>query len=143
MKVFLSVKYYPDNRNREHIESLLSVLEQIGFETTCVIRDVEQWGRVSLTSQLLMGRTFAELESCDTVLIDSTDKGVGLGIEAGYAYARHIPIITIARNGSDISETLRGISHTVFMYNEVNDLKPILWESLLPLARGDISSIGQ
>lgn len=56
-------------------------------------------------------------------IIDFTEKGVGLGIEAGYAYAKEIPVITIAKNGSDISETLKGISKEVFFYNNIDDLE--------------------
>jgi nucleoside 2-deoxyribosyltransferase len=51
-----------------------------------------------------------------------TEKGVGLGIEAGYAYAKGIPIITIVKSGSDISETLVGISKKIFLYNNIEDL---------------------
>jgi len=56
------------------------------------------------------------------VLVDLTEKGVGLGIEAGYAYANGIPIVTIAQTGADISETLRGIASTVFFYTDYTDL---------------------
>jgi hypothetical protein len=46
-----------------------------------------------------------------------------LGIEAGYAYAQMIPVITIAREGSDISDTLRGISQGVYFYRVPADLR--------------------
>ncbi|MBS4535709.1 hypothetical protein GOQ29_08785 [Clostridium sp. D2Q-14] len=49
--------------------------------------------------------------------------GVGLGIEAGYASSREIPIITIAKEGSDISETLKGISKEIIFYKEPNELR--------------------
>ncbi len=55
-----------------------------------------------------------------------TEKGVGLGIEAGYAYAKGIPIITIAERGSDISETLKGISKEIFFYDNIEDLELLL-----------------
>lgn len=45
-----------------------------------------------------------------------------MGIEAGYAYAKGIPIITIAKSGSDISETLEGISDEIIFYNSIEDL---------------------
>jgi nucleoside 2-deoxyribosyltransferase len=116
MKAFISIKYHPDNRNRDHIEQIASALEANGFQTVCVVRDVEQWGHIHLSTQELMARTFDEIDSSDVVVIDLTEKGVGLGIEAGYAYARGVPVVTIARKGSDISATLRGISRQVFWY---------------------------
>jgi nucleoside 2-deoxyribosyltransferase len=48
------------------------------------------------------------------------------GIEAGYAYAKGVPIITIAKNGSDISETLIGISKKIYFYNNIEDLEMLL-----------------
>jgi nucleoside 2-deoxyribosyltransferase len=116
MKAFISIKYHPDNRNRDHIEQIASALEANGFQTVCVVRDVEQWGHIHLSPQELMARTFDEIDTSDVVVIDLTEKGVGLGIEAGYAYARGVPVVTIARKGSDISATLRGISRQVFWY---------------------------
>jgi nucleoside 2-deoxyribosyltransferase len=73
-----------------------------------------------------MKLTFEKINNCDLVIIDLTEKGVGLGIEEGYAYAKEIPIITIAKSGSDISETLVGISKKIFLYNNIEDLVILL-----------------
>ena len=70
-----------------------------------------------------MKLTFEKIDSCDLVIIDLTEKGVGLGIEAGYAYAKETPIITIAKSGSDISETLVGISKKIFFYKNIEDIE--------------------
>ena len=40
--------------------------------------------------------------ACHLTVIDLTEKGVGLGIEAGYAYAQAILVITVTRDESDI-----------------------------------------
>ena len=70
--------------------------------------------------------TFKEIDSCELVIIELTEKGVGLGIEAGYAFAKNIPIITIAKSGSDVSETLVGISKTVIFYDNIGDIETII-----------------
>lgn len=122
MKIYLAIKYYPNQQNRVWIETISSMLESQGFETVCIARDVERWGQVDFNPAELMQRSFAELEASDAVVIELTEKGVGLGIEAGYAYAKGIPIIIIARKGSDISTTLQGISLRVFWYNDFDEL---------------------
>lgn len=122
MKAYLAIKYHPNNSNRPLIEAISAALERCGFETACIVRDVEKWGQVRLNPQALMARTFAEMETSDVVVVDLSEKGVGVGIEAGYAYARNIPIITVARQGSDISTTLLGISRQVFRYREPDEL---------------------
>ena len=126
MKAFISIKYHADHRNRERIEAISSVLEEGGYQTVCIVRDVEQWGRVQLSPDALMARTFEEIDSSDLVVIDLTEKGVGVGIEAGYAHAMGIPVVVIARKGADISKTLQGISRAVFWYEGWDELQELV-----------------
>lgn len=91
----------------------------------CIIRDVEQWGASNYSAQELMRITFEEIVSSDMVVVDLTEKGVGVGIEAGYAYAKNKPIITIAKDGSEISETLKGISSKIITYAGLDEIDQI------------------
>jgi nucleoside 2-deoxyribosyltransferase len=75
--------------------------------------------------------SFDEIDICDLIIVELSEKGVGVGIEAGYAYARQIPIITLARQGSDISATLHGISSTIYAYPSYDALDR--WLSDCPL----------
>ncbi len=122
MRAYLAIKYHPDNTNRPCIEGISAALETCGFETVCIARDVECWGQVQLDPADLMARSFAELDGCDVVVVDISEKGVGVGIEAGYAYARRIPILTVAALGADVPTTLRGISREVFEYRQFDEL---------------------
>ena len=125
MRAYLGIKYHPDNRNRAVIEGISEVLAGCGITTSCVVRDLERWGQVELEPRDLMKQTFKLIDSCDLIVIELSEKGVGLGVEAGYAYACKIPVVTIAKQGSDISETLRGISSHIAHYDEANDLSPL------------------
>jgi nucleoside 2-deoxyribosyltransferase len=82
-----------------------------------------------LDARELMARTFAEIQACDLVIVDLTEKGVGVGIEAGYARAKNISVIVIAQTGADISETLRGIARAVFCYAGAEDLMRFMREA--------------
>ncbi len=125
MRAYLAIKYHADNSNRTAIEQLSAQLAAAGIASVCITRDVERWGEIRLAPEELMRLSFAAIEQSELVIVELTEKGVGLGIEAGYAHARGIPIITIARQGADISETLRGISTEVFCYANYADLKPL------------------
>ena len=116
MKIFLSIKYYPDLRNRALIEAISAALAAQGWQTVCIVRDVEQWGTLAFTPQALMQRTFDEIDACDLLLVEFSEKGVGLGIEAGYAAARGRPVVVLAPEGVEISTTLQGISRRVIRY---------------------------
>jgi nucleoside 2-deoxyribosyltransferase len=122
MKVFISIKYHQDNKNKATIEGISSALEKSGLETCCIVRDIEHWGAVKLNAQNLMRLTFDQIDSSDAVVIDLTEKGVGLGIEAGYAAAKGKPVVTIAKRGADISATLQGISQKIYLYDKFDEL---------------------
>tara|TARA_Y100000310_G_C20250323_1_gene608794 strand:- start:151 stop:552 length:402 start_codon:yes stop_codon:yes gene_type:complete len=128
MKAYIAIKFHPDARNKKLIEGISSSLEKAGFKTYCIIRDQENWGKIEFSSQELMTKTFKEIDSSDILVIDLSEKGVGLGIEAGYAYSKRIPIITIAKKGSDISSTLKGISKKVLSYDNPEELTNIFSE---------------
>jgi 2'-deoxynucleoside 5'-phosphate N-hydrolase len=115
-RAYLAVKFHADQANRAHIENLLQALEQAGNETVCVVRDLEHWGEIAFDAPDLMRRTFELMESCDWVVIDLAEKGVGVGIEAGYAYAHSLPVLAVAPAGLDISTTLQGIANAVYSY---------------------------
>ncbi|MCI0474763.1 MAG: nucleoside 2-deoxyribosyltransferase, partial [Anaerolineales bacterium] len=104
------------------IEMIAAALRARGIESVCIARDIEQWGKLHFDARELMARTFAAIDACDLVVVDLTEKGVGVGIEAGYAHAKNIPVVTIAQVGADISETLRGIARAAFWYEGDSDL---------------------
>ncbi len=122
MRAYLAIKFHSDQRNRTAIEEISTSLGVEGIETICIARDLENWGKTRFAPNLLMQKSFAIIDTCDFILVELSEKGVGIGIEAGYAYAQDIPIFTIAKTGCDISETLRGISQQVFFYNTPKNL---------------------
>jgi nucleoside 2-deoxyribosyltransferase len=122
MKIFLSIKYHADNGNRPQIEGITAALRQRGWEVICVMRDIEEWGERPLPANDLMAQTFAAIEDCDLLLVELAEKGVGIGIEAGYAHARGIPIVVVAPTGGDISTTLQGIARRFGWYETYEEI---------------------
>ena len=130
MKAYLAVKYHPDQRNRERIERVCAAMDAAGIESACVVRDLECWGEIRFEPDDLMRASLALLDRCDVVVVELSEKGVGVGIEAGYAYAKGIPVITVAQAGADISDTLRGISSGAFSYRDETELKDFISRQL-------------
>jgi len=126
MNIFLSIKYHSDHANRSRIEAILAAIEQRGAHGVCIARNVEHWGAMRCDAAELMRRTFAAIDASDLVIVDLTEKGVGVGIEAGYAHAKQIPIVTIAQRGADISDTLRGISRAIIFYDSFDDVGRVI-----------------
>ncbi|MBI4631081.1 MAG: nucleoside 2-deoxyribosyltransferase, partial [Chloroflexi bacterium] len=79
MKIFLSIKYHPDHRNRDLIENITRALQP--HRVICIARDVEVWGEKKFEARELMQKTFEEIDSSDIVVVELSEKGVGVGIE--------------------------------------------------------------
>jgi nucleoside 2-deoxyribosyltransferase len=122
MQALIAIKYYEDGRKRELIEAISAALESNGIKTVNILRDYEEWGTKHFTPQELMALTFQEINKSDFLLIELSEKGVGLGIEAGYAYAKGVPIVIIAKAESDISSTLQGVAAKIIFYNNASGL---------------------
>lgn len=134
IEIFEMEKYHEDYRNKTIVDKISSILENKRHMTICIACNTNTEYQNSYNPQELMQLTFEKIDICDLVIIDLTEKGVGLGIESGYAYAKGIPIITIAKKGSDISETLEGISEDVLFYSRIEDLEIILGKIIDRLA---------
>ena len=122
MRAYLGIKYHKYYRNRKIFEKISMILEENQYETCCIVKDCDSGKEFCSSPTDLMKETFKRIDSCDLVVIEFSEKGVGLGIEAGYAFAMGIPVITIARMGSEISETLEGISKRIIFYDSLDDL---------------------
>ncbi len=126
MNIYFGIKYHSNLENKAHIDFVLNTLESLGHKLSFIQRDLEHWGEKQVSVQTLMQKTFEQISNSDLVIIDISEKGVGLGIEAGYAHAKQKPIKVIAQKNSDISATLKGISSSVYFYTSQKQLKVIL-----------------
>jgi 2'-deoxynucleoside 5'-phosphate N-hydrolase len=127
-RVYLAIKYHADQSNRSQIETISSVFEAQGFSTLSVVRDLEHWGGIHLEPDDLMRQSFEYVRISEFLLLEFSEKGVGLGIEAGFAHAIGKRIVVIAKTGSEISNTLSGISSEIHFYDSKWDLERIAFE---------------
>lgn len=125
-KAFLSIKYYQDNINRQLIEDICEALAKAGLIVSVVVRDIEHWGETNLPAQELMKQSFDLIDMSKIIFVESSEKGMGIGIEAGYAFATGKFIIVIAQEGIEISNSLRGIADTILYYKHPEDLTTLL-----------------
>jgi len=123
MKALMSIKFHKDGSNVNKIKEIAHVAKKVGVELKTIFIDYENEGKKHFQPKDLMKMTFEAIENNDILVVELTEKGVGLGIEAGYAFSKNKPIYVIAKKGSDISDTLNGISKEIFFYENVSDLE--------------------
>ena len=120
--VYLAIKFHSDHRNRELVDRISTEMESHGLTTVCVARDFEKWGEIKLDSHDLMQVALDAVRQSDAVVIEFSEKGVGLGIEAGYASAFDIPVFVLHRRDADVSTTVRGVATAVIAYTDADSL---------------------
>lgn len=122
MKIYLAIKFHADLSNKQFIEELCDVLHKAGHTTVVAVRDFEQWGALKFSNSQIMKQDFEAIDGVDMLLIEFSEKGVGLGVAAGYAKARNKPIVVIAKTGSDISDTIDGTADKIVFYDSVSEI---------------------
>jgi sulfopyruvate decarboxylase TPP-binding subunit len=122
-KAYFGIKYHEGNHNRDEIVSITAALQNDGISTICVARDIEKWGDLALSPQELMGITFKKIDETDFVVLEMSEKGVGLGIEAGYAVAKNKPLVILIKAGLKLSNTMQGIADVVITYDRPEEIR--------------------
>ncbi len=122
MRAFLAIKYYNNLQNKELIENITQTFKKINIDIFVFVRDVQNYKISGLTPKELMQRAFEEIEKSDIFIIEASETSIGIGIEAGYAYMKKIPIYLIARKDAEVSNSIKGISEKSIFYNTLDDL---------------------
>lgn len=123
-KAFMSLKFHDGEEDKKKIDDLTDALLKAGIQNVVMARDVEKYGAAQLPegSKLMVDYAFPEMEKCDMLIVEFSEKGVGLGIGAGYAYKAGLPIYVIAKTGSDISLTMSNLATEVIFYDDPKEL---------------------
>ena len=123
-KAFMSLKFHDGEEDKKKIDDLTNALSLAGIENVVMARDVEKYGKAVLPegTKLMPDYAFPTMKKCDMLIVEFSEKGVGLGISAGYAYAIGLPIYVIAKTGSDISLTMKNLAKEIIFYDNINEL---------------------
>ncbi len=70
----------------------------------------------------MMQQAMQDIENSVFLLAETTDKGIGIGIEAGYAKALKKPVVYLRKQSAEHSTTLAGLSDYQIVYQDTADL---------------------
>lgn len=123
-KAFMSLKFHDGEEDKKKIDDLTNALLLAGIENVVMARDVEKYGKAVLPegTKLMPNYAFPTMKKCDMLIVEFSEKGVDLGIGAGYAYAIGLPIYVIAKTGSDISLTMKNLAKEIIFFDNINEL---------------------
>lgn len=89
----------------------------------------------------MMQQAMRDIEQCDLLLAETSDKAIGIGVEVGYAKAKGKPVLYLRHQNAVHSTTVSGISDLNILYLDCDDLKQqlagVLPQILETLQSGD------
>ena len=71
----------------------------------------------------MMQQAMRDIDHCDVLIAETSHKGIGIGIEVGYAKAKGKPVIYLRHQDAEHSTTVSGISDFQIAYSDTNDLQ--------------------
>lgn len=78
----------------------------------------------------MMQQAMDDIDKCSMLIAETSDKAIGIGIEAGYAKAKGKPVIYLRHKDAEHSTTLSGISDIQIIYSDTDDLATKLTNAL-------------
>ncbi|MFC0513728.1 nucleoside 2-deoxyribosyltransferase [Mucilaginibacter angelicae] len=117
-----------------YISISLNKRNQLDPELDCVMRVLSDFKIVPFLfvdhyrfepaqERIMMQQAMKDIDQCAMLIAETSDKAIGIGIEAGYAKAKGKPVIYMRRNTAEHSTTMSGISDFQIIYSDVNDLE--------------------
>ncbi len=120
MKYFIALSFEHRKKLAPAISTVKSLLEERDDEYIVYVD--RQFENVSNT--VLMEGALRELDDSDALLVESSHKAVGVGIEVGVAYTLGMPVVLFRQSGTEPSTTLEGLaSAPPILYESTNELR--------------------
>ncbi len=120
MRAYISISYQKRRSLNTAITAIMTVLEEHQIESLVF---VDQHKFEPEQEQEMMQAAIASLEQCDILIAETSHKGIGIGIEAGYAKAKKKPVVYLRHKESEHSTTLSGVSDYRVIYKSADDLQ--------------------
>ena len=104
----------------EEVSSIVETLNKLNIEPFIFI---DSYKFSPSQEKEMMEQAMLSIDSCDLLIAETTDKGIGIGVEVGYAKGRRKPVIYVRNKNGEHSTTVSGISDFQIIYDNLLDLK--------------------
>lgn len=121
MRAYIAVNYSKKEYLSEELCVITTTLEEFGIQS---IVFVNTYQHTSIDDEkTMMQQALADIDQCDWLIAETSYKGIGIGVEAGYAKAKNKPVIYMRKKDAEHSSTVSGISDFQIIYTDMEDLK--------------------
>lgn len=119
MKAYISISF----RKRKNFDSVVKTINQtlMHHQITPFVF-VDHYSFNASQEKEMMQTAIKDIEFSQLLIAETSDKGIGIGIEVGYAKALNIPVIYLRNSKAEHSTTVAGISDYQIIYENEMDL---------------------
>jgi 2'-deoxynucleoside 5'-phosphate N-hydrolase len=119
MKAYISVSFSKRKLLDKEITAIVNTLNEFKISSFVFVDNY----KFDLTQERkMMEQAMAEIDHCDILLAETSYKGIGIGIEAGYAKAKEKIVIYLRQIDKEHSTTVSGTSDFQIFYTDTTDL---------------------
>ena len=127
MKAYIAVSYSKRKLVDKEIALIIETLNTFDISPFVF---VDNYKFDILHEKQMMSQAMKDIENCDILIAETSEKGIGIGIEVGYAKAKGKIVIYLRQQNAEHSTTVSGISDFQIIYSNSKDLKIKLIDTL-------------
>ena len=127
MKAYIAVSYSKRKLVDKEIALIIETLNTFDISSFVF---VDNYKFDILQEKQMMSQAMKDIENCDILIAETSEKGIGIGIEVGFAKARGKIVIYLRQQNAEHSTTVSGISDFQIVYSNSEDLKIKLIDTL-------------
>ena len=127
MQAYISISY----NERKNMDSVVEGIKEVLHDQKIIpFVFVDEFKFNVEQEKEMMQQAMRSIEKSDILIAEVSDKGIGIGIEVGYAKAKGKPVIYLRNTNAEHSTTVSGISDFHIVYNDETELKQLLNEAI-------------
>jgi len=127
MKAYISISHSKRKALDKELSAIKTALVKLNIDPFVF---VDNYTFGASQERKMMEQAAADIDHCDILIAETSDKRIGIGIEVGYAEAKTKPIIYLRHKNADHSTTASGISDFQIIYEDIPDLQKQLEDIL-------------
>lgn len=119
MRAYISVSFNKRKLLDKELTAIITTLKEFGIVAFVF---VDHYKFELSEERQMMEQAMKDIDNCDLLIAETSDKGIGIGVEAGYAKAKNKPVIYLRQTDAAHSTTVSGISDSQIIYSDSGDL---------------------
>lgn len=119
-KVFISASFNNTKNIAREINVIKNTLIDLKID---FILFIESYKFSEDQEKEMMKNAFLEIDKCDLLIAEVSDKSIGVGIEIGYAKAKKIPVFYLRKKDAEHSTTASGSAIYSIIYSSQTELR--------------------